>query len=256
VKRLKKILKWTGIVLGTLLVLMTIFGRVLRHRATTVREIRPGVKHVTNLFTEMYGARAGNRVMLFDAGVDERGDALDALLAGLGATRDQVTDVFLSHGHFDHVAAAALCKNARIHVGVQDTDLLSHKMRIEPGPARWLSKLYSVPPVSATDALLERAEIDVGGGEKVIAIPLPGHTPGSYLYLFRGVLFTGDSMQRWGKHLEFAMASFSVSPADNRKNIAALGKLDVQMVCTGHQGCTPDGEGSAMLADLIKRASP
>ena len=35
--------------------------------------------------------------------------------------------------------------------------------------------------------------IDLGGGKTVKAIPVPGHTPGSYVFLYDGVLFTGDT---------------------------------------------------------------
>ena len=54
--------------------------------------------------------------------------------------------------------------------------------------------LLSVPPVEASHRLEGKADIDVGNGEWVIAVPLPGHTPGSYVYLFDGVLFAGDAL--------------------------------------------------------------
>ncbi len=257
-KKLRKLLLLLLVVVVLLFAGTLLSMRILRHKTTVADEVSPGIKHVRNLFTEIYGARAGDRVMIFDAGVDERGDALDALLAGLGAKRDDVTDIFLSHGHFDHVAASSLCKKARIHIGVQDTDLLAHKVRAEPGPARWLSKVFSVPPASATDALLDRSEILLGG-ETLTAIPLPGHTPGSYGFVFRGVLFAGDSIQISGGKLQFCKSSFSVDPELNHKSLAgikkSLGTVKVEKVCTGHQGCT-EGDASALLDDLIKRASP
>ena len=59
-----------------------------------------------NFFTEIYGVRVGDKVILFDAGVGTEGRALDALLGALNARRDDVSQVFLTHGHFDHVAAS------------------------------------------------------------------------------------------------------------------------------------------------------
>ena len=60
------------------------------------------------------------RIILFDAGVDRAGAALDRLLGALDADRDDVREVFLTHGHFDHVAASPLCAQAKIRVGAPD----------------------------------------------------------------------------------------------------------------------------------------
>ena len=60
--------------------------------------------------------------------------------------------------------------------------------------------------VRAKDAGAARLEgIDRDGpldidGESIDAVLLPGHTPGSVAYLFRGILFTGDSLLRLGNH--------------------------------------------------------
>jgi hydroxyacylglutathione hydrolase len=122
---------------------------------------------------------------------------------------------------------------------------------------KFLMLLYPVPPVYATDPLHGRAEIAVGD-DQVLAIPTPGHTPGSYVFVFAGVLFAGDSMIIDGDRLDFASPTYTVDVAANRRALAALGQaLDgvaVHTVCTGHQGCTPPGRGPAMLTALIERA--
>ena len=72
------------------------------------------------------------------------------------------------------------------------------------------------------------------------------------------MLFAGDSMQIEGGKLDFCMPSFSRDPAANKRNIAnlktQLGELPVDVVCTGHQGCTAPGDGQRLLDDLIARA--
>ena len=50
----------------------------------------------------------------------------------------------------------------------------------------------------------DRAEIGFGE-QKVVALPFPGHTPGSYLFVFDGVLFVSDSIQISDGKLDFAM---------------------------------------------------
>jgi glyoxylase-like metal-dependent hydrolase (beta-lactamase superfamily II) len=178
-------------------------------------------------------------------------------LEALHATRDDVSDVFLTHGHFDHVAASPLCKKAKIHVGAEDVDLLAHRQKARFAP-RMFSKILPVPPIEATDPFKGRTELSIGD-KKLVAIPLPGHTPGSYVLLYDGVLFAGDSMQISDGKLDFAMASFSADMDANRKNVAglkaALGDASIEFVCTGHQGCTAPGEAPKLLDDLIARAA-
>lgn len=219
-------------------------GRVLRER---------------NLFTDLYGARVGSGVILFDAGVDPAGGALDRLLGALGASRDDVREVFLTHGHFDHVAASPLCTGAKIRVGRPDVEFLAQRApMLAPIAGKMLRMLFPVPPVFATDPLDGRAEIAVGGGDKILALPTPGHTPGSYVFVFDKTLFAGDSIVIDGDKLGFAMPAFSVDPAANKRSLAALADalagVAVENVCTGHMGCTPPGRGGAMLTELMSKA--
>ena len=219
--------------------------------------VRGQTFRLRNFFSEIYGARVGDKVVLFDAGIDTEGGPLDALLGALHATRDDVTDVFLTHGHFDHVAAAPLCKKARIHVGQEDEDLLTRRVPLTPAGARWFERILPVPPMKPTDLFTGRAELSVGD-QKLLVIPLAGHTAGSYVMLFDGVLIAGDSMQISDGKLDFAIASFSQDPAGNKRNLAglkaALAGAPVEVVCTGHQGCTAPGEAPKLLDDLIARA--
>jgi glyoxylase-like metal-dependent hydrolase (beta-lactamase superfamily II) len=256
----RRLRKGALVVVGVVAVLM-LATRLLRHQATAPVRVGASVLRVRNLFTEIYGARVGDRVVLFDAGVDEAGDALDVLLAGLGANRDGVSDVFLSHGHFDHVAASPLCTKARIHVGAEDVALLAQAREAvgEQRPAaRLFSLLFAVPPIHATDPYPGRVTLPISDGRNVLAIPLPGHTRGSYVMVFDGVLFAGDSLQIDGDRLELAMGAFSVDMEANRRGVVALRNAlagaAIDFVCTGHQGCTPPGRARAMLDELTARA--
>jgi len=109
-----------------------------------------------------------------------------------------------------------------------------------------------------TDAFIGRAEVPVGGAQPVLAVPFAGHTPGSMLYLYDGVLFVGDSMNYEKGKLTTAFAPFSSDTKKNRENIAALPSLikleDVKIVCTAHGGCTPEAETRKLLDEIIGRA--
>ncbi|HEX9102747.1 MAG TPA: MBL fold metallo-hydrolase [Polyangia bacterium] len=247
-----------ALVVVVTLVALVAACRILRH-ATSAPEAIGRVQRERNLFTDIYGARAGGGVILFDAGVDPAGGALDRLLGALGATRADVREVFLTHGHFDHVAASPLCTHAKIRVGAPDVEFLAQRAPMHaPIAVKTMRALFPVPPVQATDPLDGRATIALGGDDRVLALPTPGHTAGSYVFVFDKVLFAGDSIIIDGDKLGFAMRAFSVDPAANRRSLAALADalvgVDVQTVCTGHMGCTPPGRGAAMLAELVGKA--
>ena len=134
-----------------------------RHRFRTPVMVRPNLMQVHNSFVDFYGIRAGKRVVLIDSGADPSGRALDGLLASLGAKRGDVSDVFLTHGHGDHVAAATLCPRARIHIGIRDADMAAHTAPMAPGRARLFARLMPVAAVHATDGLIDRAELTLPG---------------------------------------------------------------------------------------------
>ena len=247
--------------LGLFVLLVGAIGvlRVGRHKFAAPQPVRGSVWGIHGQVSDFFAAKTPDgKVILFDAGADPEGRGLDALLGAMKASRDDVTDIFLTHGHGDHVAAVPLLTHAKIHGGAADGDMMSKRGPVVPGFARFMGLVLPVPAVTLTDALVERAEIPVGGGGKVLAIPFAGHTPGSMLYFWDGVLFAGDSMNFEKDKLTRAFAPFSVDTKKNRDNIAALPSLvkldDVKVVCTAHGGCTPEGETRRMLDNLIGKA--
>jgi glyoxylase-like metal-dependent hydrolase (beta-lactamase superfamily II) len=257
-RRGRRILLTTLAVLVLLPTGIVLFARARRTSHSNLMHVHNSIVHVRNFFSDFYGARVGDRAVLFDAGVDLEGGPLDALLGELQvAGRDAVSDVFLTHGHFDHVAASPLCKKARIHVGIRDSDMMARRARIYPWTGRLFEAVLPVGPIFATDAFIDVVSVPLGG-KTLEAWPCPGHSPGSYVILYDGVLFAGDSIQLKGDRLDFAMSIFSIDMAENKRSIAALkaalaGKK-VDVVCTGHQGCTRPEETQKMLEDLFARA--
>ena len=112
--------------------------------------------------------------------------------------------------------------------------------------------------MNVTDPLVGRTEFDFDG-EKLLALPLPGHTPGSYIFVWKGVLFAGDSIHITGDKFGFAQGVFSLDLPLSRRGVAQLrnnlGTTRVDQVCTGHEGCTSPADTARLLEDLVKRAS-
>jgi glyoxylase-like metal-dependent hydrolase (beta-lactamase superfamily II) len=227
-----------------------------RQRAEPAQPVRGSVTRVRNLFADFYAAHNGGRILLFDAGADPWGQALDTLLAK--TPRDQVTDVFVTHGHPDHIAALSLCKSARVHAGKDDAAIIEQTRGAEPLIARAVSYLLPRPAAKVVDALAGDIDVPVGAGQSVRAIPMPGHTRGSYAYLWEGVLFVGDSIQYKEGALAPADPNFTVDAEENAKSIAALAPLvkagKILTVCTGHFGCTPPSDTKKLLTQLIEAA--
>ena len=256
-RRRRRFLLWTWLVLFVLLLGGIAMLRVGRHKFDPPAAVRGSVAGVHGQVSDFFGARtADGKVILFDAGADPEGRGLDALLGKLGAKREDVTDIFFTHGHGDHIAAAPLVPKARLHGGIGDSDMMSKRGPVMPNFARFMGIVLPVPAVMLTDAFLGKADVPVGGGAaKVVAVPFPGHTPGSMIYLYDGVLFAGDSMNFEKDKLTAAFAPFSVDTKQNRVNIAALPTLlpldDVKVVCTAHGGCTPESDTRKLLDDLM-----
>jgi hydroxyacylglutathione hydrolase len=246
-----------------LVLLLTLAGvslRSKRHDAGAVAPVTSRVFGIKNFLSDVYAARVGSHVVVFDAGMDPDARALELLLSSLGSDLGSVSDIFLTHGHFDHVAAAARCPNARIHIGARDADLLAHRAASRALVPRLFGSLLEVPPIEASHRLDGSETIDVGNGYSVLALPLPGHTPGSYAYLFDGVLFTGDALHVQAGHLTLAEPGEGQDARGTCAGVTQLGELFrrqmVFAVCTGHRGCVAPPTTPHMLEQLSFLTAP
>jgi glyoxylase-like metal-dependent hydrolase (beta-lactamase superfamily II) len=255
---MRPFLRWLPrVVLGVLALGLATLVLVLRSKRSGTSEVElvaPGIYHVRNFLADVYASRVEDGVILFDAGMDPEGRAIDDVLAELHASRAQVRHVFLTHGHFDHVAAAGLYPNAVVHIGSGDSAVLAQREAARPLTPRLWGALIGAGPLEVKSPLRGTERIRVGNAESVLALPFPGHTPGSFVFLFHGVLFTGDSIQLEHGQLTPANPNFSVDPAQNQASIHALAKqLDgerVDFVCTGHMWCTTPGSAAELLQRL------
>ena len=128
--------------------------------------------------------------------VIDPGDEAARILKAAGSRK--IAAILLTHGHFDHIAAAGalMDEGTRLMVHELDAPLLSD-------PERNVSLLFGGPAVTApkpTDLLHEGQELtEAGLGIRVLHTP--GHTPGGACFLIEGHLFTGDTMfeHGWGR---------------------------------------------------------
>jgi N-acyl homoserine lactone hydrolase len=135
--------------------------------------------------------RGHGRVALIDVGSFNVRKLIVDQLAALDLRPDDVTDVLISHAHWDHMVNWTMFKNARIAIGAQELDWsLTAPWGVTPVPELYVERLAAW---SRLDRLHSGDEVLPG----VRAEAAPGHTPGHLIYVLNGpahdVIFTGDA---------------------------------------------------------------
>jgi len=99
--------------------------------------------------------------------------------------------VVLTHGHPDHLgAAAAIGARFRIPLWLHKAD----DQMLRSQGQRGLAALFGIEPLPAAGRLLADGDILSAGGMELKVIHSPGHSPGSILLLGQGLLFSGDTL--------------------------------------------------------------
>jgi len=153
--------------------------------------------------------KAAGRTLLFDTGAGTNfgpsAGELSKSLADAGIQADQVTDIFISHAHGDHVGGlinadgALAFPNAAIHLSAPEWTFLKdmkEEMAKATGNPRHAQMVAAITPKVA--AFEPGAELIPG---VVKAVPITGHTPGHSGYLIgsgeSSLLYIGDSMHHY-----------------------------------------------------------
>ena len=171
-----------------------------------------------------------------DAFLVDAGDDLAIIERAVKLSGKKLTDILLTHGHFDHIlSAASLAKahGARIHIHPQDAHMLKDASA-SLYQAMWCNLPFT--PIEA-DALYpdgdEAWTLDVCG-VSFTGLRTAGHTKGSVCLLDaeHKVLFTGDTLFAYGcGRTDFPGGS----DAEMGASLARLLKMDGALtVYSGH----------------------
>jgi glyoxylase-like metal-dependent hydrolase (beta-lactamase superfamily II) len=235
---MKRVLKWMGLLVALLLVLAggvwySAFGN---NEPVVDGPIVEGVETVKDGFVNVFVLDAGpGKVALIDAGHDTSGKALLAALARRNLTPTSVAAIFLTHGHGDHTAGCKLFPSAEVYAMEADVSLVGD------------AAIVSHP--------LKDGEVITVGDTRVEAFSVPGHTPGSAVYLAHGVLFFGDSAgaSKTGEVMK-AVRLFSKDSAQNVASLKGLTarlaprKAQIRALAFGHTGSLAGFEPLAAFA--------
>jgi N-acyl homoserine lactone hydrolase len=138
------------------------------------------------------------------------GDDVLSRLAGLGLTAADVTDVVVTHLHYDHSGGLALLPGARVHVQRAELEFAT-----DPPVYQQLAYVAADwAPVSGW--VVHDGAFDLFGDGAVVAVPTPGHTPGHQSVLVQlpgaAVICVGDAAYHPTKMAERRLPGYLWSP--------------------------------------------
>src|SRR5665647_2455040 len=166
--------------------------------------------------------------IVIDPGLD-----LERIEGALAYLQVRPAGIVCTHAHFDHIGSAAPLQDrfaAPVHLHAAESGLLARAnflMMICKARGR-----IDIPTVD-----VELAEgIDLLHGQDTIrVIHTPGHTPGSCLFQFRDVVFTGDTLYRDSAGLvHFPGEDQAILRSSLLRALEYL--PDSSLVCPGHGG--------------------
>lgn len=213
--------------------------------------VMPGVVGVEAGGAYAWIVRTPHGAVLVDAGLDATGAAILAELKAQGVAPGQVHAVLVTHGHPDHYAAARLFDSAAVVAGAADVAMIRGDKTRYSTFGRIIGAVLPLPPAPRNVTAVrgdEQLEFD-DASFKVIATP--GHSPGSMMYLYKNVLFTGDSLMRKNDGVTVVPRLFSEDAARNRASLRALPPLGFDRIADGHAGVTSDAK--AKLGRFLAR---
>lgn len=170
----------------------------------------------------LIGAGASGEAVIVDPGF-----SAGAVRALLGDAERRPVAVLATHGHYDHVGAAAeLCgDDLPLYIHEADAEALAD-------PLGWGAG-YASPPVHAKDVrtFVDGERVSFAGFEIEI-VHTPGHTPGSSCFRTDGWVASGDLLMAG----TIGRSDFpNSSPADMRRSLERFLTFDDRLdVLTGH----------------------
>ncbi len=188
-------------------------------------------------------ARSPGHVAVLDTGSFGLRRTLVARLAAAGVTPADVTDVLLTHSHYDHSLNWQIFPRARIHIGTEELD--------------WaLSRPIDDPLVPDLRTLAESQRLcRISQGRDPLpglsTLLTPGHTPTHLTFLLRGAdhdtIFAGDAAKNLAELTEEA-ADLTMDAAASARSLRAINALwrqrpGTRLICGHDLTMILDGQG-------------
>lgn len=196
-------------------------------------------------------------IILVDAGSPGREQQIMREIKGVG--EKELKLIFITHAHFDHYGSAAAVRRltgAPIAIHEKDVDFMA-RGKTPLGTVRGRGKIakvflplaerfYRTEPTLA-DIVFSEGHQFVEVEAKVVAIHLPGHTPGSSGLLVEGrILFAGDLLSTTGK--PHAQRYYATNWSQIDTSLERIKSMDLEWIYTGHGQKPLSGQALEKLA--------
>lgn len=166
--------------------------------------------------------RSDKRKILIDVGAFGIRKPLEQQLRAHGVVPADITDVVLTHAHYDHSVNFVLFEKATVWIGKHELEwAAAQPPRFDPLPELYVAALNSDPRV-------RRVAPDEEFLPGMKALAAPGHTPGSLIFHLTAndvpVIFTGDAAKNRAELIS-GKADASMDEAVSSASIDLIWKL-------------------------------
>lgn len=210
-----------------------IYNGVIRGRKGDVAvEIQKGVHLLESTKGSfVYLVLDRNEPLLIDTGNPGKHEKIEAELAKLGVSLNDIAHILLTHSDVDHIGnAKSLQRASGAKVWAPQDDLpYIHGTKKHKGLRRLIGAVVKAEKPEV-DATYEPGQ-HVGSVEM---IPTPGHTPGHVSFRYGDILFTGDLVMTSKGKIKPAPSFLTADKVSLKRSLQDVGKLSFDWVCPAH----------------------
>jgi len=222
-----------------------------------MQQVAEGIYQLGSTHHNFYLLTAGGKATVIDAGCSKELSKLEAGLAQLGMTRDDVEAIVLTHAHADHMGFAAEAEKLGTEIRASEPEAPIATGEIEGhaikpmqmplwrlGTWRFIIALaregiLSAPNVESVVTFSDGEVLDLPGRPR--AVYTPGHTIGhAAFYLPEAkTVFSGDAIATRDLFSEstgpqLMPDKFHTDPALARASLDVLAGIDAELLLPGH----------------------